>query len=193
MAVSMDHLSVAAGEFPGTDLACPNGWNCTDVGAVSPGGGQTVTGGQWSVFGGGPDIWTTADAFHYDWQPLATNGTVSAQVTSLSAADPFAKAGVMVRASTDPGSAYYAVYVTPGNGIVVQDRTAQGATAVETSAIGGTAPMLVRAALNFPAQLTPTIVGMGLGLSTIVGIAAGYWPARNASNLAVVDALRDES
>jgi putative ABC transport system permease protein len=60
-------------------------------------------------------------------------------------------------------------------------------------AIGGAAPMLVRAALNFPAQLTPTIVGMGLGLSTVVGIAAGYWPARNASNLAVVDALRDES
>jgi len=25
-----------------------------------------------------------------------------------------------------------------------------------------------------------------------VGLAAGYWPARNASNLAVVDALRDE-
>jgi len=144
MAVSMDTLSVAAGEFPGTDLACPNGWNCTDVGAVSPGGGQTVNGGQWSVLGGGPDIWTTADAFHYDWQPLATNGTVSAQVTSLAAADPFAKAGVMVRASTDPGSAYYAVYVTPGNGIVVQDRTAQGATAVETSAIGGTAPTYLR-------------------------------------------------
>jgi len=24
-------------------------------------------------------------------------------------------------------------------------------------------------------------------------VAAGYWPARNASNLAVVDALRDET
>jgi len=59
-------------------------------------------------------------------------------------------------------------------------------------AIGAAAPMLVRATLNFPAQLTPPIVAMGLGLSTAVGIAAGYWPARNASNLAVVDALRDE-
>ena len=69
MAVTMDSLSVAAGEFPGTDLACPNGWNCTDVGSVSPGGGQTLSGTQWSVTGGGPDIWTTADAFHYVWQP----------------------------------------------------------------------------------------------------------------------------
>jgi ABC-type antimicrobial peptide transport system permease subunit len=33
---------------------------------------------------------------------------------------------------------------------------------------------------------------MGLLLSAIVGILAGYWPARAASNLPVVDALRTE-
>jgi len=60
-------------------------------------------------------------------------------------------------------------------------------------ALGASAPVIVRQALNFPAQLTPGIVAMGLGLSTLVGIAAGYWPARNASNLTVVDALRDET
>ena len=48
----------------------------------------------------------------------------------------------------------------------------------------------VRSGLSFPAELTPAIVGMGLVLSTVVGILAGYWPARTASNLAVVDALR---
>jgi len=60
-------------------------------------------------------------------------------------------------------------------------------------AVGASAPVIVRQALNFPAQLTPSIVTMGLGLSTLVGIAAGYWPARSASNLPVVDALRDET
>ncbi len=59
--------------------------------------------------------------------------------------------------------------------------------------IGGAAPLGVRVLLNFPAQLTPTIAAMGLGLSTLVGLIAGYLPARNASNLIVVDALRDES
>jgi len=59
--------------------------------------------------------------------------------------------------------------------------------------IGGAAPVAVRNLLNFPAQLTPAIAAMGLGLSTLVGIVAGYLPARNASNLTVVDALRDES
>ena len=55
--------------------------------------------------------------------------------------------------------------------------------------IGGAAPLGVRVLLNFPAQLTPTIAAMGLGLSTLVGLIAGYLPARNASNLIVVDAL----
>ena len=144
MAVTMDTLSVAAGEFPGTDLACPNGWNCTDVGAVSPGGGQTLSGAQWSVTGGGPDIWTSADAFHYVWQPLASGGSVSAQVTSIDAADPFAKAGVMIRAGTLAGSAYYAAYLTPGNGVLVQVRTGQGATAVQNASLAGTAPEYLR-------------------------------------------------
>ena len=59
--------------------------------------------------------------------------------------------------------------------------------------LGAAAPIGVRALLNFPAQITPAIAAMGLGLSTVVGLVAGYLPARNASNLTVVDALRDES
>ena len=46
--------------------------------------------------------------------------------------------------------------------------------------------------LEFPAALTPPIAAMGLLLSAIVGVAAGYWPARSASNLPVVEALRTE-
>jgi ABC-type antimicrobial peptide transport system permease subunit len=50
----------------------------------------------------------------------------------------------------------------------------------------------VEGLLSFPAQVTPTIVFAGLALSVGVGLAAGYWPARSASNLPVVDALRTE-
>jgi putative ABC transport system permease protein len=46
--------------------------------------------------------------------------------------------------------------------------------------------------LSFPAQMTPGIAALGLLLSAVVGIAAGYWPARNASMLPVVEALRTE-
>jgi putative ABC transport system permease protein len=59
--------------------------------------------------------------------------------------------------------------------------------------IGALVPLIVRWKFEFPAQLTPAIVAMGLLLATIVGLVAGYWPARSASNLPVVDALRDET
>jgi len=57
---------------------------------------------------------------------------------------------------------------------------------------GGLAALGVRGLLNFPADVTPPTVVMGLLLSVVVGLIAGYWPARNASNLAVVDALRSD-
>jgi putative ABC transport system permease protein len=50
----------------------------------------------------------------------------------------------------------------------------------------------VKKLLSFPAQPGPGSVALGLLLSLLVGIAAGYWPARSASNLPVVDALRAE-
>jgi putative ABC transport system permease protein len=58
--------------------------------------------------------------------------------------------------------------------------------------VGVAAALSVRGFLDFPAQVTPGIVMLGIALALGVGLAAGYWPARNASNLAVVDALRDE-
>jgi putative ABC transport system permease protein len=52
--------------------------------------------------------------------------------------------------------------------------------------------LLVKNVLSFPASLTPPIAAMGLLLSAAVGMVAGYWPARSASNLPVVEALRTE-
>jgi putative ABC transport system permease protein len=57
---------------------------------------------------------------------------------------------------------------------------------------GGAIAVLVKNVLEFPANLTPGIAFMGLMLSAVVGVIAGYWPARSASNLPVVEALRTE-
>jgi putative ABC transport system permease protein len=56
--------------------------------------------------------------------------------------------------------------------------------------LGAGAAFGVEGLLSFPARVTPGIVVAGLCLSLAVGLGAGYWPARNASNLPVVDALR---
>ena len=135
-AVTLDTVTLTPGEFQPPGL-CPAGWNCADIGQVTLGpGGQNLSGSTWTVTGGGGDIWGASDSFHYVWQTMTGNGTVSAEVTSQTASDPWAKAGVMIRASSDPGGAYYAVYVTPGNGVVVQSRDAAGDNSVQEAMTG---------------------------------------------------------
>jgi putative ABC transport system permease protein len=58
--------------------------------------------------------------------------------------------------------------------------------------LGGTVALLVKTFTGFPAQITVGIVLMGVGLSTLVGLLAGFLPARRAANLPVIDALRAE-
>jgi putative ABC transport system permease protein len=58
--------------------------------------------------------------------------------------------------------------------------------------IGGLISLVVDRVAHFPANLTPGIAALGLGLSIAVGVAAGYWPAVLASKMLPVDALRAE-
>ncbi len=97
----------AAPPPPPPPPACPTGWTCSDIGGPLPAGQQTLTGSTWSVSGGGGDIWGTADSFHLVNQTLAADGTVTAHVTAQSNTSVWAKAGVMLRGTTDPGSPYY--------------------------------------------------------------------------------------
>src|SRR2546429_5612622 len=52
----------------------------------------------------------------------------------------------MLRQSTDPGSVYYALELTPGNGLQVQYRPTTGGSAVSAAGVAGTAPPYVRVA-----------------------------------------------
>jgi outer membrane protein assembly factor BamB len=125
--------------------ACPTGWICADIGNVGVAGGQALTSGTWTVQGGGGDIWDVADNFHYVWQSLATDGGVSTRAISQTNTSAWAKAGVMLRATTDPGSPYYAAFVTPGNGLAVQWRSVQAGTSSQV-AVAGTLPLYLRVA-----------------------------------------------
>jgi hypothetical protein len=69
---------------------------------------------------------------------------VSAHVTAETNTSSWAKAGVMLRQSPDPGSPYYAVFATPGNGIVVQDRTVQGGATTKLTSLAGTVPVYLK-------------------------------------------------
>jgi hypothetical protein len=118
------------------------GWSSADVGNATPPGSQTFdpSSGTWTIQGGGSDIAGTADQFHFLWQTLSAGGGTGARITSQTNTNSSAKAGVMLRASTDPGSPYYAAFVTPGNGITVQDRFAQGGTTATVVNPSGAVP-----------------------------------------------------
>ena len=163
--------------------ACPTNWTCSDIGNVGIAGGQALTAGTWTVQGGGGDIWDVADSFHYAYQTLATDGSLSARVATQTNTSVWAKAGVMLRATTDPGSPYYAAFVTPGNGVAVQWRSAQAGTSSQVLT-PGTTPVFLRvsrAGGNYSAFTSPdgatwtvvpgSTIGLGLTGSVLAGLA----------------------
>jgi outer membrane protein assembly factor BamB len=144
-AVTFDHIAVS-NSAPVPAGLCPVAWTCTDVGNVAPQGSQNVTGGTWTVQAGGGDIWGASDELRYLSTPMSADGTISAQVTSQQAVDPWSKAGVMMRASNNDASApYYAVLLTPGHGVVVQWRATEASQTSQLQ-LAGTAPVYVRVA-----------------------------------------------
>ncbi len=58
--------------------------------------------------------------------------------------------------------------------------------------LGSAIVVAIRSATEFPAAVSVQLVLGSLLVSTLVGILAGYLPARRASNLLVIDALRAE-
>ena len=79
--------------------------------------------GTYTMTATGVDIWGTADQFHYAFKTLTGVGSIVAKVLSVDNTDPWAKAGVMIRDTLNPGSKFAAVYITPGQGCRFQART----------------------------------------------------------------------
>jgi hypothetical protein len=91
--------------------------------------------GSYLLGGGGTDIWNAADQFRFAFQSLSGNGTIIAKVESVGNTDPWAKGGVMIRESLDPGARFAAVYATPGNGVRYQARLLAAGAATSDTAV----------------------------------------------------------
>jgi type 1 glutamine amidotransferase/HEAT repeat protein len=109
------------------DASLPTPWRGRDLGAVTPPGLASFADGKFSILAAGADIWGTADACHFVYQPLAGDGTIVAHLLSLKPTDPWAKAGVMIRGSLEAGAPYAFCGVSPTNGGVMQWRLTAGA------------------------------------------------------------------
>ncbi len=127
---------------------CPVGWSCDDIGNPALTGGQSIGHGAWIVQGAGWDIWARpwvrADQFHYIWQRLDGDGRLGARIIAQLDTDKLAKAGIMLRKTVDPVSPYYAIYVTPGNGIRAQYRQDYGNESQDLAILPGNVPIYLR-------------------------------------------------
>lgn len=136
--VQFDNVSVR------TVTALPHPWQSQDVGSVDVTGTASASAGTFSVSGAGADIWGTADAFHYVWQPLNGDGDVIARVAAIEYVHDWVKAGVMIRHSLAPDSAHALMLVSPGKGLRFQRRVMPGQISASTSGAFATAPMWVK-------------------------------------------------
>ncbi len=92
-------------------------WVSGDVGSPAVAGSSTYASGVYTIKGAGYDVWGGSDEFQFDHQSLTGDGQIVARVTSQTNTDDWAKAGIVIKDSTTPGSKYVSVETTPANGV----------------------------------------------------------------------------
>jgi hypothetical protein len=136
--------AVGVGSNSSEVSAPPQVWPGLDIGSVGAAGRTSQSGDIITVNGSGADIYNAADAFQFAPQLVSGDCDIRALVTSVGNTDPWAKAGVMIRETLDPGAKNIAMVMSSGNGAEIQYRSNSGGGTSEASSGGKTAPYWVR-------------------------------------------------
>jgi regulation of enolase protein 1 (concanavalin A-like superfamily) len=129
--------------------ALPPGWSDADIGSPALAGSAAYTNGNWTVIGGGSDIWNNADQFNLASTSFSADGVMIARILSLQNSDPgtgWSKAGLMFRNDSSAGSANAAILATAGNGISFQWRSTAGGASSYSGGGSMTAPVWLQLA-----------------------------------------------
>ena len=118
----------------------PPPWQTQDIGAVGTSGSASASNGVFTIEGAGADVWGTADAFRYVWQPVSGDVDVIARVASVEYVAAWVKAGVMIREALSADSPHAFMLVSAGKGLAFQRRLASGGLSTSTGGGAGTAP-----------------------------------------------------
>ncbi len=137
-----DNVAVGLGAPAPPPTPPPAPWTQGDIGAVGAAGSATYATGQFAVAGAGADIWNSADAFHYVFQPITGDGQIVARVANVQNVNAWSKAGVMIRDTVAPGSAYGFMLVSAAKGSAFQYRTKAGVAAAGITGSATQAPPL---------------------------------------------------
>jgi len=101
--------------------------------------------GTYTMTAEGTDVWGTADEFHYAYKTLNGSGSMQAQILSVENTNAWAKAGVMIRETLDPGSKYAWVFISPSNGCRFQVRATTDGDATSDDAVVSSAQTAITA------------------------------------------------
>lgn len=111
VAVGYNDGEIAGGEAP------------IQVQATSDGAVEDI-----SIIASGHDIWNTRDEFIYYYTKLEANGSLSVRLRSFDPANPWSKAGIMIRKNLEDDAPNALLHISGSNGAVLQARDTYGAT-----------------------------------------------------------------
>jgi len=112
-------------------------WLATDIGNVGAAGAVRQADGVATLSGSGADIWHRADGFHFVFQALNGDGVLTARVLDIKNTDEWAKAGVMIRESTNAGSVFALASIRSDGQAQMIWRSGTGAEAQAAGLAGG--------------------------------------------------------
>lgn len=154
----------------------PAPWVFNDIGNPNA-GSASYNSGEFTINGGGADIEGTSDQFAYVHQGITGDSTMIARITSQTNTNPWAKAGLMFRETTNANSRFVDQVVTPSNGMALQYRSSTGGTTTHVGLGSYTFPVylkLVRSGNTFTAYKSSDGVNWGsvLGSCTVTMTSA---------------------
>ncbi len=126
-----------SGEKP-SNLGPAPAWQSGDIGAVGAAGSLSQANGIFTINGSGADIWHQADGFHFVFQTLRGDGSLSAEILDIQNTEEWAKAGVMIRDTTNASSVFVLASLRADGQSQSIWRRAAGAEAEASALAGGT-------------------------------------------------------
>lgn len=101
----------------------------TNVGNGSHPGELGLKDGVYTLRGSGHEVWFSPDQFYFVHQPLVGAGEIVARIAAFSAADPWAKGGIMIRESLATDAQFVDLVQTGSKGCSLQWRKTEDGSA----------------------------------------------------------------
>ena len=124
--------------------SAPAGYQNQDIGAPAIKGSVSASSNVYTIKAAGRDIWDTSDQFHFMHKPITGNVDVIARVASITNADAWSKAGVMIRESLTAQSPHAMTVASVAKGYAFQRRPDTGVYSEHTAGGSGGPPGWVR-------------------------------------------------